>query len=254
MRFDVMTLFPELIDGICSSSIIGRAQENGVIEVRSHDIRDFTLDKHRKVDDTPYGGGMGMLMTVQPIVDCYKSFKNELSGRTKVIYLSPKGKKFDHGKALELSRYDNIVLLCGHYEGIDVRAEEMIVDELISIGDFVLTGGELPAAMIIDAVSRLIPGVLADSVCYEDESIAGGLLEYPQYTKPAVYEGRAVPEVLLGGNHKDIYAWRRKKALEATLRHRPDLLKNNPTLTKSDILYLEQLKQSQRKEELKSET
>ncbi len=254
MRFDVMTLFPQLIENICSTSIIGRAQENGLITVTAHDIRDYTKDKHRKVDDTPYGGGMGMLMTVQPIIDCFECFKNELCGKTKVLYLSPKGKKFDHRKACELSEYDNIVLLCGHYEGIDTRVEEMIVDELISIGDFVLTGGELPAAMIIDAVSRLLPGVLADSVCYEDESIAGGLLEYPQYTKPAVFEGREVPDVLLKGNHKDIEKWRREKALEATLKHRPDLLKNNESLTKNDILYLEQLKQLQRKEDSAGET
>lgn len=248
MRFDVMTLFPELVDGICSTSIIGRARENGIISVYTHDIRCYTLDKHRKVDDTPYGGGMGMLMTVQPIVDCYKSFKDELKGKSRVIYLSPRGSKFTHQKAVELSQYDNIVLLCGHYEGIDIRAEQLIVDELISIGDFVLTGGELPAAMIIDAVSRLIPGVLADSVCYEDESIAGGLLEYPQYTKPAVYDSLAVPDVLLKGNHKDIESWRRKRALEETMRLRPDLLKNNEKLTKSDILYLEHLKQKSRKE------
>ncbi len=242
MRFDVMTLFPELIDNIVSTSILGRAIENGFISVNSHDIRKHTLDKHRKVDDTPYGGGMGMLMTVQPIVDCFNSFKNELNGSKRVIYLSPKGMKFNHDKAVELSKYDNLVFLCGHYEGIDERAEQLIVDEQISIGDFVLTGGELPAAIIIDAVSRLIPGVLADSVCYEDESIAGGLLEYPQYTKPAEYCGLKVPDVLLGGNHKDINLWRRHKSLELTLKHRPDLLDDASKLSKEDILYLEVLK------------
>ena len=242
MRFDCLTLFPALIDNIVTTSILGRAIQNGIITVNTHNIREFSLDKHRKVDDTPYGGGMGMLMTVQPIIDCYKGFKDELSGKSRVIYLSPKGEKFTHKKALELSKYDNLILLCGHYEGVDTRVEEMIVDEQISIGDFVLTGGELPAAMIIDAVSRLLPGVLSDSVCFEDESIAGGLLEYPQYTKPAIFDGLAVPEVLLGGNHKDITAWRRRKALEITLKFRPDLLKNNDKLTKDDILYLEQLK------------
>lgn len=241
MRFDVMTLFPELINNIVSTSILGRAIQNGIISVYSHDIREYTLDKHRKVDDTPYGGGMGMLMTVQPIVDCYNSFRNQLSGSSKVIYLSPKGKKFDHSMAVELSKYDNLVFLCGHYEGIDARVEEMIVDEQISIGDFVLTGGELPAVMIIDAVSRLLPGVLSDSVCYEDESIAGGLLEYPQYTKPAVYDNMKVPEVLIGGNHNDINKWRRRKSLEITLKYRPDLLENPGILSKEDILYLESL-------------
>lgn len=241
MRFDVMTLFPELINNIVSTSILGRAIQNEIISVYSHDIREYTLDKHRKVDDTPYGGGMGMLMTVQPIVDCYNSFRKQLSGSSKVIYLSPKGKKFDHSMAVELSKYDNLVFLCGHYEGIDARVEEMIVDEQISIGDFVLTGGELPAVMIIDAVSRLLPGVLSDSVCYEDESIAGGLLEYPQYTKPAVYENMKVPEVLLGGNHNDINKWRRQRSLEITLKYRPDLLENPGILSKEDILYLESL-------------
>lgn len=241
MRFDVMTLFPELINNIVSTSILGRAIQNEIISVYSHDIREYTLDKHRKVDDTPYGGGMGMLMTVQPIVDCYNSFRKQLSGSSKVIYLSPKGKKFDHSMAVELSKYDNLVFLCGHYEGIDARVEEMIVDEQISIGDFVLTGGELPAVMIIDAVSRLLLGVLSDSVCYEDESIAGGLLEYPQYTKPAVYDNMKVPEVLLGGNHNDINKWRRRKSLEITLKYRPDLLENPGILSKEDILYLESL-------------
>jgi len=241
MRFDVMTLFPALIENITSTSIIGRAVDAGIIQVNSHDIRDYTKDKHRKVDDTPYGGGMGMLMTVQPIIDCYKSFKDGLQGSTRVIYLSPKGKVFNHSKALELSKYDNLVFLCGHYEGIDARVEELIVDEQISIGDFVLTGGELPAAMIIDAVARLIPGVLSDSICFEDESIASSLLEYPQYTKPAVYEGMSVPEVLLMGNHKDISKWRREKSLELTLQYRPEMLDNNSCLTKDDILYLETL-------------
>lgn len=242
MRFDVMTLFPSLIEAFSSTSIIGRAVENKIIKVVTHDIRCFSGNKHRKVDDTPYGGGMGMLMTPGPIVDCYESFKNELVGKSHVIYMSPKGQKFTHKKALELSKYDNVTILCGHYEGIDARVEELMAYEQISIGDFVLTGGELPAAMIIDAVSRLLPGVLADPICYEDESIAGGILEYPQYTKPAVYRGLAVPEVLLGGNHADIEKWRRHEALGETLKHRPDLLEFPDRLSKDDILYLERLK------------
>ena len=240
MRFDVLTLFPEMIRAFSEASILGRAQKEGHIEVNVHNIRDFSKDKHRKVDDTPYGGGMGMLMSVQPVIDCYNSFSNELSQNSRVIYLSPKGRVFNHSVAVELSKYENLVFLCGHYEGIDERIDELIIDEQISIGDFVLTGGELPAITIIDAVSRLIPGVLADSVCYEDESIASGLLEYPQYTKPAEYLGLKVPDVLLGGNHDDIRRWRRRASLEQTLKYRPDLLKN-ANLTKEDILYLEEL-------------
>lgn len=238
MRFDIMTLFPDMISAITDSSILGRAQKSGLIEVHIHNIRDYTLDKHRKVDDTPYGGGMGMLMTVQPIVDCFKSFEQQLSTNRCVIYVSPKGKVFNHSKAVELSHYDSIVILCGHYEGIDARVEELIINELISVGDFVLTGGELPAAIIVDAVSRLIPGVLSDDICFEDESIASGLLEYPQYTKPASYMGLNVPEVLLRGNHKDIVKWRREQALKETIKHRPDLIENS-SLTKDDILFLE---------------
>lgn len=240
MRFDVLTLFPEMIHAFSEASILGRAQKEGHIEVNVHNIRDFSRDKHRKVDDTPYGGGMGMLMSVQPVIDCFNSFSNELSQNSRVIYLSPKGRVFNHSVAVELSKYENLVFLCGHYEGIDERIEELIIDEQISIGDFVLTGGELPAITIIDAVSRLIPGVLADSVCYEDESIASGLLEYPQYTKPAEFLGLKVPDVLLGGNHDDIRRWRRRASLEQTLKYRPDLLKN-ANLTKEDILYLEEL-------------
>ena len=241
MRFDVMTLFPDMIASVTDTSILGRAKDAGFIDVNIHNIRDYTNNKHRKVDDTPYGGGMGMLMSAQPIFDCFKSFCTSLPEKRRVIYLSPKGGFFNHEKAQELSRYDNIVLLCGHYEGIDARVEELLVDEMISVGDYVLTGGELAACIVIDAVSRLVPGVLPDTVCYEDESIASGLLEYPQYTKPPVFEGIKVPDVLLGGNHNDITAWRRQKALEQTLKFRPDLLDANK-LTKDDILYLEQIK------------
>lgn len=238
MRFDVMTLFPDMINAVAETSIIGRAKDAGIIDIHAHDIRDYSKDKHRKVDDTPYGGGMGMLMTVQPVVDCYNSFASSLPENRRVIYLSPKGSVFNHEKALELSKYDSLVFLCGHYEGIDARIEELIIDEQISVGDFVLTGGELPALTIIDAVSRLIPGVLPDTVCYEDESIASGLLEYPQYTKPAEYNSLKVPEVLLGGNHEDIRRWRRSEALRVTLRYRPDLLEK-AELSKEDILFLE---------------
>ena len=243
MRFDIMTLFPDMIRAITDSSIIGRAQDAGIIDVHVHNIRDFSTDKHRKVDDTPYGGGMGMLMTVQPIIDCFNSFKDELPKNRCVIYTSPKGCKFNHEKAVELSKYDSIVILCGHYEGIDYRVEQLIIDELISVGDFVLTGGELPAAIIVDAVSRLIPGVLADSICFEDESIASGLLEYPQYTKPAEFMGLCVPDVLLRGNHSEISEWRRERALYETAVHRPDLI-DGARLDKEDILMLEKINNS----------
>lgn len=243
MRFDVMTLFPDMICASVNDSILGNAQQSGIIDVHVHNIRDYTKDKHRKVDDTPYGGGMGMLMTVQPIYDCYKSFKDSLPANSRVIYMSPKGSLFNHQKAIELSKYESLVILCGHYEGIDARAEEMLVDECISIGDYVLTGGELAACIVIDAVSRLVDGVLPEKVCYEDESIASGLLEYPQYTKPSEYIGLKVPEVLLGGNHKDISSWRRQKALEETLKFRPDLLEK-ANLSKEDILLLERIKNS----------
>ena len=241
MRFDVMTLFPGMITSVTGESILGKAQKSGLIEVYAHNIRDYTKDKHRKVDDTPYGGGMGMLMSVQPIIDCYKSFSDSLPKNSKVIYLSPKGSVFNHEKAVELSKLENIVFLCGHYEGVDERALQMIVDEQISVGDFVLTGGELPALTIIDSVSRLIPGVLPDTVCYEDESIASGLLEYPQYTKPYDYCGLKVPEVLMGGNHEDIRKWRRFEALKETFIYRPDLL-DKAKLNKEDILFLETMK------------
>ena len=241
MRFDVMTLFPDVINASVSSSILARAHAAGIINVHTHNIRDFSKNKHRKVDDTPYGGGMGMLMSPEPIVDCYDSFKSALPEKKRVIYLSPKGGVFNHQKALELSKYDSLVFLCGHYEGVDERAIELIVDEQISIGDYVLTGGELACCVIIDAVSRLLDGVLSDSVCFEDESIASGLLEYPQYTKPAVYKGLSVPDVLLKGNHSDITLWRRHASLDATSKHRPELLEK-ANLTKEDILYLEKIK------------
>ncbi len=240
-----MTLFPDMIKSVTCQSILGRAQNAGLIQINALNIRDFSEDKHKKADDTPYGGGFGMLMTPQPIIDCYNSIQR--TDNSRCIYLSPKGRVFDHKCALELSKYDNLIFLCGHYEGVDQRALDLIVDEEISIGNYVLTGGELAVCVIIDAVSRLLPGVLSDSLCYEDESVASGILEYPQYTKPAQFMGLSVPDVLLGGNHADIVRWRRKKALEQTLLHRPDLLRN-ARLSKDDILYLEYLTSSKQNE------
>ena len=231
MRFDVLTLFPDMVRGVLSESIIGRAQSGGLIEVKCHNIRDFTLDKHRKTDDTPYGGGVGMVMSCQPIYDCYESVKKELpSGKTRVIYMSPKGRIFNHSIAKELSEYDNLVFLCGHYEGVDQRVLDEIVDEEISIGDYVVTGGEIPACIVIDAVSRLVDGVLASSECYEGESVASGILEYPQYTKPREWRGREVPEILLSGDHKKIDRWRLEEAVKITRERRPDLLLMHPEI------------------------
>ena len=225
MRFDVLTLFPEMIENVLGESIIGRARQGGKIEIHAHNIRDYSLDKHRKVDDTPCGGGMGMLMSVQPIDDCHtavKALAPEM--KTKTVYMSPQGRVFNQEIAKELSGYDRLIILCGHYEGVDRRAVDMLCDDEISIGDYVLTGGELPACVLIDCVSRMVDGVLSDSVCYEEESFMQGLLEYPQYTRPIEYKGMRVPDVLLSGDHKKIEEWRKKEALELTKKNRPDLL------------------------------
>ena len=230
MRFDVLTLFPEMVERVLSESIIGRAQSSGIIEVHCHNIRDYSVDKHRKTDDTPYGGGMGMVMTCQPIYDSFSAVKKELpeNESVHVIYMSPKGRVFNQTMARELSEYDNLVILCGHYEGVDQRVLDEIIDEDISIGDYVLTGGELPACIVIDAVSRLKDGVLADAECYLDESHGRGILEYPQYTKPRTFMGRDVPEVLLSGDHKKIEEWRLQEAVKLTRERRPELLDAHP--------------------------
>ncbi len=235
MKFDVLTLFPDMVRSVLSESIIGRAQSGGLIEVECHNIRDFSLDKHRKADDTPYGGGVGMVMTCQPIYDCYASvIKNIPEGKkARVIYMSPKGRLFSHSVAKELAGYDNLIFLCGHYEGVDQRVIDEIVDDEISIGDYVVTGGEIPACIVIDAVSRLIDGVLASSECYEGESVASGILEYPQYTKPREWRGREVPEVLISGDHKKIDRWRLEEAVKITRERRPDLLDLHPEIEAS---------------------
>ena len=232
MRFDVLTLFPDMVAAVVGESIIGRAQEAGHISVGCHNIRDFADNKHRKVDDTPYGGGVGMVMSCQPIYDCYRSVRDGIpEGKSvRVVYMSPKGRVLDHDICRELSEYDNIIILCGHYEGVDQRVLDEIVDEDISIGDYVLTGGELPACILIDAVSRLKDGVLACSECYEGESIASGILEYPQYTKPREFMGREVPEVLLSGDHKKIDEWRLREAVKITAERRPELLSAHPEI------------------------
>lgn len=230
MRFDIMTLFPELVSGVLGESIIGRAQKAGHVSVHAHNIRDFANNKHRKVDDTPYGGGFGMLMMAPPVYDCFEHVHAEALGelgenaKIRVIYMSPQGKVLTQKRAEELSEYDGLILLCGHYEGIDSRVLLEIVDEEISIGDYVLTGGELPACVLVDCVSRLKDGVLSDKKCYEDESISSGLLEYPQYTRPYEFHGKKVPDVLISGNHAEIDKWRAEQALRVTKDKRPDLL------------------------------
>lgn len=224
MRIDILTLFPEMCEAVMNESIIGRAQKAGKVEIVCTNIRDFSGNKHNKVDDTPYGGGMGMIMAASPIYDCYKSLYNEGEKKPHLIYMSPKGKVFDQKKAIELSKLDRLVLLCGHYEGIDQRVIDEIVDEELSIGDFVLTGGELPALTVADAVCRMLPGVLSDDICFEEESHFAGLLEYPQYTKPAVWNNREVPEVLLSGNHAKINDWRKIQSILTTVERRPDML------------------------------
>lgn len=226
MKIDILTLFPEMCNAFLHESIIGRAIENGKVEICCHNIRDYTLDKHNRVDDAPYGGGMGMIMQAQPIYDCYKNICENNATKPHLIYLSPKGKTFTQSKACELSKLEHIVLLCGHYEGVDERVIEEIVDEEISIGDYVLTGGEMPALIVADAVSRLLPGVLSEDVCFEEESHYNGLLEYPQYTRPYEWNGRTVPDILLTGHHKNIEKWRREQSILTTLEKRPDILKD----------------------------
>ncbi len=220
MRFDVLTLFPEMFDAI-KQSIIGRAEEKGLIDINLINIRDFSKDKHKKVDDTPYGGGAGMVMMPDVVYDAYKSIQDE---NDKVIYLSPQGKRLNQKLVEELSKEKHLVLLCGHYEGIDQRVLDELNVEEISIGDYVLTGGELPAMVLIDSVSRYIDGVLSKEST-EEETFSNGLLEYPQYTRPENFMGRTVPEILLSGHHENIRKWRQEKSIEITKKKRPDLLK-----------------------------
>ena len=221
MRIDIMTLFPELIDGVMHESIIGRAQAKGLIEIRATNIRDYALDKHHKADDSPYGGGRGMVMLPEPLYLCHEA----LTGGTHVhtVMMSAQGAPFTQQKARELLSHERFIIVCGHYEGIDQRFIDTCVDEEISIGDFVLTGGEIPAMAVADAVCRMVPGVLPDETAFQEESHWNGLLEYPQYTHPAEWRGQHVPEVLLSGHHANITRWRRKMSLVRTRRDRPDL-------------------------------
>ena len=227
MRFYILTLFPEMIREGLNHSIIKRACDEGTISIETIDIRDFAKNKHRHVDDYPYGGGAGMVMQAQPIYDAYMSIKPKLSENCPVIYMTPQGKTFNQEKAQSLSKLEDMVILCGHYEGVDERVIEEIVTDEISIGDFVLTGGELAAMVVVDAAARLIPGVLNKEESFQEESFSDNLLEYPQYTRPPEFMGRKVPDILLSGHHKNIEKWRKEQSLERTRRKRPDLLSWN---------------------------
>lgn len=240
MRIDVLTLFPEMFDGVLGTSIIGRAIENKILDINLINIRDFAKNKHKQTDDYPYGGGPGMVMSPQPLFDAFYHVLDKAPS-AKVIYFSPQGKTLNQQMASEYAKMSHLVLLCGHYEGVDQRVIDRFVDEEISIGDYILTGGELPAMVFIDCVSRLIPGVLGSVQSVEDESFSKGLLEYPHYTRPQVYEGLKVPDVLLSGNHSEIEKWRIRESLRNTLRKRPDLLKD-ADLTLEARKILEELK------------
>ncbi len=224
MRIDCLTLFPDMMKGVLDESIIGRATKAGILDIRYTNIRDFAENKHNRVDDTPYGGGMGMVMQAGPIYRAYQSVMETAEKRPKVIYMSPQGRVFNQEIAKELAKESHLVFLCGHYEGVDERVLEEIVDEELSIGDYVLTGGEIPALAVIDAVSRMIPGVLPSEEAFSEESLYNGLLEYPQYTRPPVFLGREVPEVLISGHHENIRKWRREQSVLRTVSKRPDLL------------------------------
>lgn len=222
-KYYVMTLFPDMIKNVVSESITGRAIKNRIIDVEAYNIRDYTKDPHNHVDDYPFGGGAGMLMQVQPILDCYRAITEKIDHPVRVLNMSPEGKRFDQKMAMELSKEDDLIFLCGHYEGIDERALQLLQVENVSIGDYILTGGELPALSMIDAISRLVHGVLNKDASYEIESFSDGLLEFPQYTRPAEIEGLRVPDILLSGNHKKVDAWRHEQSLNRTKELRPDL-------------------------------
>lgn len=243
MRIDIMTLFPGLIDGVMRESIIGRAQAKGLVEIRAVNIRDYALDKHHKADDAPYGGGRGMVMLPEPLYLCHQALCAGTHVHT--VMLSAQGAPFCQAKARELLARERFILVCGHYEGIDQRFIDTCVDEEISIGDFVLTGGEIPAMAVADAVCRMVPGVLPDAAAFQEESHWNGLLEYPQYTHPADWRGQAVPEVLLSGHHANIARWRRKMSLARTRRDRPDLFAAWQPQDKQDKKILQEILQEE---------
>lgn len=244
MRIDIITLFPEMCESVLSESIIGRARSAGKVEIVCHQLRDFAFDKHRRVDDAPYGGGMGMLMMAEPIALCFESICEELGQKPHFIYMSPKGEVVTQQKVKAMAEtFENICILCGHYEGVDQRVLDMYIDEELSIGDYVLTGGELPALVLADSLSRMLPGVLSSDECFELESHFSGLLEYPQYTRPEVWREEKVPEVLMSGHHANIEKWRREQAIKVTLERRPDILKD-AVLSKKETALLRELQEN----------
>lgn len=240
MRIDLLTLFPDMCRAVLDESIIGRAQAKGLLDIRCHQIRDYTLNKQKQVDDYPYGGGLGMVMNAQPIADCFRAVCADGGVRPHLIYMSPQGAVLTQQRAKELAQLPRFCVLCGHYEGVDERLLEEYQAEEISVGDYVLTGGELPAMLLTDAVARMLPGVLSEEACFTEESHYSGLLEYPQYTRPEVWRGRPVPPVLLSGHHGNIQQWRRAQSLAVTRRNRPDLWAQ-AELSKEDKKLLEKL-------------
>ena len=251
MKIDIMTLFPEMIDAVMRESIIGRAQDKGLVEVKATNIRDYALDKHHKADDAPYGGGRGQVMLAEPLYLCHQALS--AGEHVHTVFLSAQGQPFNQQKARELLAKEHFILVCGHYEGIDQRFIDECVDEEISLGDFVLTGGEIAAMAVTDAVCRMVPGVLADPECFEDESHFNGLLEYPQYSRPAVWHGRAVPEILLSGNHEKVRQWRRKQALRRTRARRPDMYEQLDLSSKQDKKLLKEMEAEDREQAGNSE-
>ena len=241
MRIDIMTLFPDMCLAYLNSSVIGRARSAGIVRIECTDIRDYTTDKHRRVDDSPYGGGMGMIMQAQPIFDCYQDICKKAGTKPHLIYLTPQGKTLTQERVKALAKLDHLALLCGHYEGVDERVIEELQPEEISVGDYVLTGGELPALIVADAVSRMIPGVLSSDECFTEESHYCSLLEYPQYTRPFEWRGRQVPDVLITGHHANVEKWRREQALKRTADRRPDMLEK-AQLSENDMKFLSDLK------------
>ncbi len=238
MRIDLLTLFPDMCETVMAESIVGRARKKGALQVCCHQIRDYANNKHNRVDDCPFGGGMGMLLMAEPIAACIDDLVQHLGKKPHLIYMSPLGKVLTQQRVKELAQYENIAILCGHYEGIDERVLDAYVDEQISIGDYVVTGGELPALVLADSVSRMIDGVLSDELCFQEESHFNGLLEYPQYTRPADWRGRSVPPELMTGHHANVAAWRHRQSLIRTARLRPDMLAK-AELTKEDKRILE---------------
>ena len=240
MRFHILTLFPDMVEQGLHTSIIGRAVEKGLLAIEAVNIRDYTVDKHKKVDDYPYGGGAGMVMQAQPIYDAYLSIVEKIGYRPRTIYLTPQGPLFTQQAAKEFALEEDVILLCGHYEGVDERVLEEIVTDYISIGDYVLTGGELPAMVLVDAISRMVPGVLKNQESGETESLEGNLLEYPQYSRPEVWREKAVPPILLSGNHQKVDEWRREQSILRTKERRPDLFERAELREKERKVYGEE--------------